>query len=180
MSDMNDAERQDRVYDTTGDLTIRDRIRPGDAGAIIAMHGLVYGREAGFDVTFEAYVAGPLAAFVLRGSARERLWIAERGDALAGSIAIVTDTEHVAQLRWFLVAPDARGAGLGARLLAEALAFSRAAGYDRVVLWTVSSLRTAARLYTAAGFTRVEAVPGRRWGVDVTEEKYELNLHRIP
>ena len=35
-----------------------------------------------------------------------------------------------------------------------------------------------ARLYGAAGFRMVEEIPGRRWGVDVIEEKHELELPR--
>jgi GNAT superfamily N-acetyltransferase len=159
----------------TADVTLRHDLRPGDVGGVVKMHGLLY-RDEGFDATFEAYVASPLAAFVLRGSPRERLWLAERVGTLVGCIAIVAESEPVAQLRWYLVAPEARGHGLGTRLLTEAIGFSRDAGYERVILWTVSALETAARIYRAAGFTRVETVPGRRWGVDVVEEKYELNL----
>ena len=140
------------------------------------MHGLVYAREQGFDATFEAYVASPLAAFVLRESPRERLWLAERDDVLVGCIAIVADRERVAQLRWFLVAPEERGIGLGKRLMTEAITFSRQAEYERVILWTVSALHTAAHVYRSSGFRRVEAVPTRHWGVDVVEEKYELEL----
>ncbi|HET8650081.1 MAG TPA: GNAT family N-acetyltransferase, partial [Gemmatimonadales bacterium] len=81
-----------------------------------------------------------------------------------------------AQLRWFLVDPSARGRGLGRRLLDTAIEFSRAAGYRRIVLWTVSALEAAARLYRAVGFERTEEQPGQRWGSDVIEEKYERSL----
>jgi GNAT superfamily N-acetyltransferase len=140
------------------------------------MHGLIYAREENFDVTFEAYVASPLAAFVLRGSSRERLWLAERDGGLVGCVAIVAESEPVAQLRWFLVVAAARRSGLGTQLLNEAIGFSRRAGYERVILWTVRSLDAAGRLYRSAGFHLVEEVPARRWGVDVVEEKYELAL----
>ena len=158
------------------DVVVRHTLRPGDVGAVVSLHGLVYAREQGFDATFEAYVASPLAAFVLRGSPRERLWLAERDGARVGCIAIVAERERVAQLRWFLVVPEARGAGLGGRLMAEAIAFSREAEYERVILWTVSALHAAAHVYRSSGFRRVEAVPTYRWGVDVVEEKYELEL----
>src|SRR5690349_5103450 len=46
------------------DVSIRTTPAPGDLGAIVAMHGILYAREYGFDPTFEAYVAGPLADFV--------------------------------------------------------------------------------------------------------------------
>jgi GNAT superfamily N-acetyltransferase len=159
-----------------GAVTLRTDLRPGDLGRVVELHGAVYAREYGFDPTFEAYVAGPLAEYVHRAAPRERLWLAERGGRLVGCAAIVAAEPGVAQFRWFLVEPGARGTGLGRRLLDEALAFSRDCGYARVVLWTVSALTAAARLYRAAGFHKVEEKPGRHWGVDVVEEKYALEL----
>ncbi len=161
-------------------ITVRTDLRPGDIGRIVSLHGELYAREYGFDPTFEAYVAEPLAAFVQAGSPRGRLWIAERGETLAGCVAIVPHGPLVAQLRWFLVHPACRGEGLGKRLLGEAIDFSSAAGYDTVMLWTVAALTTAARLYRGAGFQRVEQKPGRQWGVDVVEERYELDLRERP
>jgi ribosomal protein S18 acetylase RimI-like enzyme len=155
-------------------VSLRHDLRPGDLGSVVRLHGTVYAREYGFDPTFEAYVAGPLAAFVL--SPRGRLWLAERGDRLVGCVAVVEATGDEAQLRWFLVDPLARGAGLGTRLLREAVGFARASGYACLSLWTVSALTAAARLYRAGGFERVEERPGRRWGVDVVEEKHVLRL----
>ncbi len=158
-------------------VALRTELRPGDLGAVIGLHGTVYADEHGFDHTFEAYVAGPLAEFA-RGdrSDRQRIWLAERDGRLVGCVAIVTASPTVAQLRWFLVAPSARGAGLGRRLLEEAIAFSEACGYRSIILWTVSSLGAAAHLYHGAGFRRVEEKPGRVWGMDVVEERYELML----
>lgn len=160
----------------SSDFALRTDIGPGDLGAVVAMHGIVYAREYGFDHTFEAYVAGPLAEFALRGSDRDRLWLAERDGRLVGSVAIVGASEDVAQLRWFLVEPESRGLGLGWTLLDAAVSFCRARGYRSVFLWTVSALAAAARLYRRAGFALVEELPGRRWGVDVVEERYELLL----
>ena len=84
--------------------------------------------------------------------------------------------DRTAQLRWFLVDPDLRRAGLGRQLLTEAVAFARESGYETVILWTVSVLKAASRLYASVGFRRVSAEPRRLWGVDVVDEKYELAL----
>lgn len=158
--------------------TIRTEVHPGDVDEVVRLHGVLYAREHGFDPTFEAYVAEPLARFVIAASPRERLWIAERDGAIVGSVAIVAapSPSDAAQLRWFLVDPQARGHGLGGTLLDEAIAFSRAQGYRSIVLWTVSALAAAARLYAARGFVRTEGKPARRWGADVVEERYELDL----
>jgi GNAT superfamily N-acetyltransferase len=157
-------------------VSLRTTLVPGDLGTVVALHGVLYAREHGFDPTFEAYVAGPLAEFVRARSPRERMWIAERDQRIVGSVAIVAASADVAQLRWFLVDPAARGAGLGRRLLTEAIAFSREQGYCSIVLWTVQALTAAARLYLEAGFHKVEERPGHLWGVDVVEEKYQSSL----
>jgi GNAT superfamily N-acetyltransferase len=157
-------------------ITLRHDLRPGDLGAVVALHGTVYAREYGFDSTFEAYVAGPLADFIRSPTPRDRLWIAEQGQRLVGCVAVIGTSETEGQLRWFLVDPSARGLGLGKRLLAEAVAFARGCGYQALFLWTVSALTAAARLYRWAGFEKVEEKPGRQWGVAVVEEKYVLPL----
>ena len=155
---------------------LRTELRPGDIGEIVRLHGVLYAQEEGFDATFEAYVAEPLARFALEASPRERLWIAERDGRIVGCVAIVEHAPEVAQLRWFLVDPSARGGGLGRTLLNEAVEFSRALGYRSIVLWTVRSLEAAAHLYQSVGFVKVEEVPWRRWGVEVIEERYEKRL----
>lgn len=161
---------------TPDGIMIRTNLLPGDLGEVVRLHGVVYAREHGLDPTFEAYVAGPLAEFVRAGSKRERMWIAERDGHLVGSVAIVQAAREVAQLRWFLVVPEARGVGLGTHLLREAIAFAREQGNASLILWTGNVLTTAARLYTAAGFRKTEERPGRMWGVELVEEKYEMAL----
>lgn len=188
----------DLVRLSSAGIDIRCDLRPGDVGAIVALHGATYSREYGFDVTFEAYVAGPLAAFVLSQTIQDRIWIAQRDGRLAGCVAIVAHRTAVgapstlatppandrnpamdAQLRWFLVAPEARDVGLGTILLREAVAFAREHYRGTLFLWTVSALTRAAALYRAVGMEKVEERPGRLWGVDVVEEKYALRLREV-
>ncbi len=160
-----------------GNVSIRTEPRAEDFGAIVRLHREVYARERGFDITFESYVEGPLSEFLHGLGHRERLWVAERDGRMVGCIAIVSVSPETAQLRWFLVDPSARGVGLGRHLLDAAVSFSKMCGYDTLILWTESALTTAARLYTAAGFVKTEEKPGQLWGMDLVEEKYELNLH---
>jgi GNAT superfamily N-acetyltransferase len=156
--------------------TVRTALVPGDLGSLVRLHGVVYAREYGFDPTFEAYVAGPLVDFVRSHTDRECLWIAERNRCRVGCVGIVAASAHEAQLRWFLVAPSARGRGLGTRLLREAVAFSERCRYETVLLWTVSVLTVAAGLYRSFGFVKVEERPARQWGVQLVEQKYVLAL----
>lgn len=159
-------------------ITIRTDLRPGDLGRVTELHGAVYAQEYGFDHTFEAYVAETLAELSRRFRPdRDRLWLAERDGQLVGSVGIVGREGGAAQLRWFLVHPQARGRGIGTRLIGECLAFCRAAGYRSVFLWTVDFLVDAARIYVRAGFRLTEEkAPALLWGRTLREQRYDLEL----
>lgn len=118
-------------------MEIRTNIRPGDIGHIIYLHGTFYAEEHNLDHTFEGYVASGMGEFAKAFDERKDcLWVAEDGGGIVGSIAIAGHTDLTAQLRWFLVAPPARGYGLGSRLLRTALDFCRVREFESVFLWT--------------------------------------------
>ena len=166
------------TIDLGNGVTVRHDLRPGDMGRVIALHGVLYAEEFGWDHGMEAYLAETMAEFGhLARPGLDRLWVAERDGQLLGSIGIIGREDGLAQLRWFLVHPDARGRGLGQHLIGEALAFCRAAGCRWVYLWTVSGLDAAARLYLAAGFRKTESKPpARLFGKTLIEERYDLAL----
>src|SRR5256886_13934802 len=51
---------------------------------------------------------------------------------------------------------------------------SRAAGYERIVLWTQENLAAARHLYEQAGFTRTAREPHRSLGKDLLGETRQL------
>ena len=159
---------------TPRNVRIRHELEPGDLGMVVHLHGVLYAREHGLDTTFEPYVAKPLADFALGGSGR--LWIAEEGDRMVGSIALVDAEAAVGQLRWFLVVPEARGTGLGKRLLDEALAYARQRGLRHIYLWSFATLTDALLLYERAGFKTTETKTGFVWGAERTEVRMDLEL----
>ena len=61
----------------------------------------------------------------------------------------------------FVVRPECRGRGLGARLLAYAIEQARAGGLHRLILLTDGDNSSAQRLYERAGFGRSGMLPMR-------------------
>jgi DNA-binding MarR family transcriptional regulator/GNAT superfamily N-acetyltransferase len=150
---------------------------PGDIGWVISRHGALYAEEYGFDERFEALVAEIAARFVAEFEPRrEGCWIAERDGEPVGSVFLVKDSEEVAKLRLLLVEPAARGLGIGARLVTEAIRFSRRSGYRKIILWTQSTLVAARHIYQAAGFRLVASEPHHSFGHDLVGEHWELAL----
>ncbi len=158
------------------DVTIRHDLRPGDLDAIVALHGILYGSEYGWDTTFQEHVSGPLAEFGDNPSSRSRIWIVEHKGTLAGSIAIVESSKEKAQLRWLLLHPELRGRGLGRMLIEDSIRFCRETGYDSIFLWTEARLSAAANLYSLFGFEKTEENSHQLWGTSVTEQRYDLTL----
>jgi GNAT superfamily N-acetyltransferase len=75
-----------------------------------------------------------------------------------------------------LVEPEARGMGLGKRLVDECHRFARAAGYRRVRLWTNSVLDAARGIYAGAGYRLIDTEPHHSFGQASVGEVWELAL----
>lgn len=157
-------------------MDITHNLQPGDIGQIVYQHGQLYAKEHGYDFTFEAYVAEPLAQFAKRTNSRERIWLAKQGEKIIGSICICQFSNTTAQLRWFFVGPEARGCGLGKRLLDDAISFCVAQRYSQINLWTVKGLDAAKSLYLRNGFALSEEKTHKVWGSVHTEQQYTKKL----
>ena len=142
-----------------------------------ARHGAIYADEYGWNDYFEALVAEIVSKFVREfASGREHCWIAEIGGEPAGSVFVVRQSEHIAQLRLLLVEPAARGLGIGQTLVDECIRSAAEARYRKITLWTQSVLVAARRIYERAGFRLVKQEAHHSFGHDLIGENWELSL----
>lgn len=159
-----------------GPVVLREP-RPGDMGEVIAGQARLYHEEYGWNWEFDALVAEICAKFVRDfDSASERCWIAERDGKVVGSVFCVRQSARVAKLRMLYVDKAARGDGLGARLTDECVAFARAKGYRKLVLWTNDILVAARRIYVARGFVLEKSERHRSFGKDLVGQYWSLDL----
>lgn len=172
----------ERVLSGEGEGELRPEIRlrqhrPGDMGWIIGAHGRLYAEEYGWDISFEALVADIAAAFLRDfDPVCERCFIAELDGEPVGSACVVKQDEATAKLRLVLVEKRAQGLGLGKRLVREAIAFARDAGYARMVLWTNDILHAARAIYAGEGFRLVAQESHHSFGQDLVGQNWELDL----
>ena len=151
--------------------------QPEDTGWLVERHGTLYAEAEGFDDTFGPLVASILADFnAAHDPARERGWIAEEDGRLLGSIFCVRLDDTTAKLRLFLLVPEARGKGLGRRLLEQCMSFAREAGYASMALWTHESHKAACALYARNGWTLTASKPVHSYGVDLVEQSWRIDL----
>jgi DNA-binding MarR family transcriptional regulator/GNAT superfamily N-acetyltransferase len=161
--------------------------RAGDIGWIASRHGALYAQEYGWDLRFEALVAHIGARFIDEFEpAREACWIAERDGQPLGCVRLVQCRDEqtraveagTAQLRLLLIDPAARGLGLGQALVNECERFARAAGYQRIRLWTNSVLTAARGIYQRCGYKLLATRAHQSFGVQLEGETWELALDR--
>jgi DNA-binding MarR family transcriptional regulator/GNAT superfamily N-acetyltransferase len=151
--------------------------RPGDMGWITHQHGRLYAKEYGWDWTFEALVGEITSQFVQNFDPdSERCWVAEREGDIIGSVFLVRHDAHTAKLRLLYVDADARGLGLGRRLVEECIGFAQARGYRRIELWTNDVLVAARRIYETTGFEVQQEAPHHSFGQDLIGQTWGRDL----
>ncbi|MCC8392078.1 bifunctional helix-turn-helix transcriptional regulator/GNAT family N-acetyltransferase [Paraburkholderia sp. MMS20-SJTR3] len=151
--------------------------RSGECGWLVHRQAQWFAAQHGWDQTFEGLLARIVADYAQRNDPlRERCWIAEQDGVVVGSVCVVGVSTTVAGVRLLWVEPDARRLGVGTDLLGECVRFARRAGYTKLTLTTASMFVEPRRLCERAGFRLAGAAAERRFGHELTIERWELEL----
>jgi GNAT superfamily N-acetyltransferase len=131
-----------------------------DHGWVLERHAHLFEVEEGWGEPFIAMIARLIADYLEDNDPDwEAAWVAELDGRRVGSVYCVRHSDGVAQLRLLFVDAEARGHGVGSKLVERCIEFARERGYERVVLSTNSTLTSARRIYDAAGFRQTKEEP---------------------
>lgn len=165
-----------RISENLYPITIRDFVED-DIEYLVLKHQILYPAEYGLSSAFADDVNIIIHKFSDHFDRnKECILIAEFGGQRLGSIAIAKSDDKTAQLRFFLLEPEARGKGIGKKLVENALEFSRKKGYKHIFLETISKLETARHIYKSKGFKITHTHKKPEWGKDVMEERWDMDL----
>ena len=84
----------------------------------------------------------------------------DESGTLVGIVLLKKLSGHSAEIKRLYVDPEARGAGLGKKLLERLLEEARKIGYERVFQDTATYMPAAQRLYRSFGFRETGPYPG--------------------
>jgi molybdopterin-guanine dinucleotide biosynthesis protein A/predicted GNAT family acetyltransferase len=146
------------------------RIVPFDAEHLAGFRTLVSDTLAEFGFTadpdLDPDLADPAAVY-------EAVWIAIRGERVAGSVALRRLGPDAVELKRMYLRPEERGRGLGRRLLDTALLWAREHRIRRISLDTTERMTAAVRLYERYGFVHADGDAPRQ---GQSRLLYELRL----
>jgi ribosomal protein S18 acetylase RimI-like enzyme len=125
--------------------------RPADLGALVALEAACFPGDRISAASFRRLTGRPSAA----------LRLATAGGALLGySLLLFRKRTTVARLYSIAVAGEARGLGIGRRLMQDAARLAGARGADRLRLEVRRDNRAAIRLYEGLGYRPIGTYPG--------------------
>lgn len=163
-------------------LYIRSDRRHGDDALVAKLHTEGYKKLGSrFGEPFDRYVEYTLQEAKLDQrfadkNDRTNVWYAQLEGQTVGCAALV-DRGDRAQLRWVVVLEEARGLGLGKKLLNLVLAHARETGFSSIYLETIDELTPSMTLYEGLGFQLVSKKNIPLWyGEDGCEVVMDMRL----
>jgi ribosomal protein S18 acetylase RimI-like enzyme len=156
------------------ELVMRTDLRPGDIEKVIHLHGKLYEREYQYSSAFKDYVSRGLHEFHQQyDPGIDRVWICEYNKQMIGFLLLMHRPDRLAQLRFFILAPEFRGKGLGKLLMDQFMRFLNEADYRGAYLWTTNEQIQAAVLYCRYGFRLTEEKDSTAFGKLLKEQRYD-------
>jgi putative acetyltransferase len=133
-------------------------IRPEDDAAVAAVIRVVmpeFGADGPGFAIHDPEVSSMSAAYQ---GPRSAYFVVESNGQIVGGAGIaelVGGDGKTAELRKMYFLPEARGHGMGARLLRHTIGVAKEFGYERIYLETLTGMDAAQRLYEHLGFRRL-------------------------
>ena len=141
-----------------------DKANAADIPALSELLSALFAQEEEFTPNPEAQAQG--LAQIIHNPELGVVLVAREGGQVLGMVGLLFTVStalggRVALLEDLIVSAKARNAGLGAELLAQAIALARAQGCKRITLLTDRANEAAQHLYRKQGFTVSGMVPMR-------------------
>jgi GNAT superfamily N-acetyltransferase len=138
--------------------------QPRDIPALVQLLQVLFSQEVEFKPDGTKQEAALL--MILSDSAHGTILVAENSEQILGMVSLLPLVStalgtRVAILEDMVVAPSARGIGVGAKLLGSAIVYAKSEGYARLTLLTDQDNLTAQQFYENAGFIKSTMVPMR-------------------
>jgi ribosomal protein S18 acetylase RimI-like enzyme len=138
--------------------------RTADIPALCELLRVLFAQEAEFAPDAQAQARG--LERITGDAAVGTILVARDGGAIVGMVSLLFTVStalggRVALLEDMVVAPAARGRGIGSDLLREAVAHARAQGCKRITLLTDGANEAAQRFYARHGFAASGMIPMR-------------------
>lgn len=142
--------------------------RPGEERYVAEAQERIYTEEYNWGPAFTDYAVKIALDFANQEkNDGEELWVAEAEGKLIGCIMLCRTEELLTgQLRLFLVEKDYRRYGVGSALTKELIQKAKMVGYEKLILWTASPLKSAISHYEKLGFHSVEEAENTNWSLD--------------
>jgi putative acetyltransferase len=137
---------------------------------IAAIDGLFreYAQSISVDLEYQGFSAELAALPGQYAPPSGDLLLARINDEIAGCVALRALDDATLEMKRLYVRTSARGAGLGKRLVQDAISIAREKGYKELRLDTLGTMMAAQQLYRSLGFVEIQpygkaAVAGTRF-----------------